>query len=241
MDCREGLVPRLEVLFGGIWRPRSTMRASCRGAGRATSARAITRAARSGPWLSSWRPARCRMAGALAGLRQVLGELPDADNVPRAPGRRQDPAGGRRPRLGQALACLTCPAPGSLRGNCRPPLPFVDGDDEAMRAAPRVLGLARARSCMVARQEQRRRPATVREAGVAYDGGHEWPGERADGAPGSPQVIGPAMADDAFGRWLGSCLRETFDAVAAEPLPGEWLRLIEEAHPCPGLPRQSST
>ena len=61
---------------------------------------------------------------------------------------------------------------------------------------------------------------------MAYDGGHEWPREAASRLR---RDNGPATADDAFGQWLERSLHERFDAIAAEPLPEELLRLVNEA------------
>ncbi len=39
------------------------------------------------------------------------------------------------------------------------------------------------------------------------------------------------VENDVFGRWLQRSLHNEFDGIAAEPLPTEWLRLIEGATP----------
>ncbi|WP_236038274.1 hypothetical protein [Belnapia arida] len=41
------------------------------------------------------------------------------------------------------------------------------------------------------------------------------------------------VESDVFGRWLQHSLHKEFDGIAAEPLPAEWLRLIEGVTPGP--------
>ncbi|MBV1800445.1 hypothetical protein KSF81_27265 [Siccirubricoccus sp. G192] len=41
-------------------------------------------------------------------------------------------------------------------------------------------------------------------------------------------AIATGQEDDPFDLWLRRCLREAFDAVVAEPIPEDVLRLIEE-------------
>lgn len=64
---------------------------------------------------------------------------------------------------------------------------------------------------------------------MAYGGVQERPGIRPERTSRTRQEGGGATAHDALERWLGRSLHGTFDAVIAEPVPGELLRLIEEA------------
>ena len=68
---------------------------------------------------------------------------------------------------------------------------------------------------------------------MAYDGVREWPGGECPDRWSWPQqavaAVGGALPEDALGRWVGRRLHEAFGAAMAEPLPSEWLRLIDEA------------
>jgi hypothetical protein len=71
---------------------------------------------------------------------------------------------------------------------------------------------------------------------VPYDGSQEQSWTRRDGMPHRAtwrfwQDLALPVENDAFGRWLQRCLHRELDDTAAEPLPAEWLRLIEGATP----------
>jgi hypothetical protein len=55
-------------------------------------------------------------------------------------------------------------------------------------------------------------------------------GAKAAPAQGAPQAEAGAVApeDEAFTLWLRRSLRECHDSIAAEPIPEDLLRLIEE-------------
>jgi hypothetical protein len=67
---------------------------------------------------------------------------------------------------------------------------------------------------------------------VPYDGSREHSGTCSDRMPycgtwGLRQDSPMRVENDVFGRWLQRSLHKEFDGIAAEPLPAEWLRLIE--------------
>ncbi len=46
--------------------------------------------------------------------------------------------------------------------------------------------------------------------------------------PSKPQGDKDAQAPEAFDLWLKRGLHQIYDTVASEPIPEEWLKLIEE-------------